>query len=125
MSTQLIATRSKPPEQITNIPEILLKLTKINRRYKIIKIKNIIIPIIAGCDEVVIFPLHTFSLFIPDISIKKIIAFRGWRIKIRRKGLSIEASESCGLIGRYNDAHCVSYDFHAEITEHKVFRKRK
>ena len=48
ISTPLIAPRSKPPAQITNFPESLSKFTKTYHHYKVIKMSNIILSVIAN-----------------------------------------------------------------------------
>jgi hypothetical protein len=47
ISTPLISPRSKPPAQITYLPESLSKLTKTYHHYKVIKIRNIILSVIT------------------------------------------------------------------------------
>jgi hypothetical protein len=61
MSAPLTSPRSKPPAQITNFPESLSKLTKINHHYSITKIRNIILSV--NITEIYHVQIFSFILF--------------------------------------------------------------
>ena len=85
ISNPLISPRSNPPAQITNFPESLSKLTKVNHHYSIIKIRNIFVFSITDEARNISNDLLSSWLFHVHQSkecILKLLVVKRWRITL-------------------------------------------